>query len=162
MWYFSGPSCHCSQFILINIERKYYLNTMNVIFFFLVLFGGRNQLLKFQWIKRLSGELVSLSSEDFAESREWSMLPFLHIHFVLHYNKLRNFLWQVFTVASNTITQRRRKKNHEAPISLFHHGSRLFDERKKVACWPVVLVVLLLMQYEHSKRHMNRRWWVRP
>ena len=34
MWYLSGSSCHCSQSILINIERKYYLKTMNVIFFF--------------------------------------------------------------------------------------------------------------------------------
>ena len=49
-------------------------------------------------------------------------------------NELTSFFWQVFTVASNTITQRTRKKNnHEAPISFFHHRSRLFDERKKVA-----------------------------
>ena len=49
-------------------------------------------------------------------------------------NELTSFLWQVFTVASNTITQRTRKKtNHEASISFFHPGSCLFDERKKVA-----------------------------
>ena len=50
MWYLSGPSYswHCSQYILINIERKCYLKTMNVIFFFSFreTFGGRNQLLK--------------------------------------------------------------------------------------------------------------------
>ena len=52
------------------------------------------------------------------------------------------------------------KNNHEAPISFFHHDSRLFDERKRVlACG---LGCALLMQYEHSKRHMNRRWWVPP
>ena len=32
-------------------------------------------------------------------------------------------------------------------------------EKKVLACG---LGFALLMQYEHTKRHMNRRWWVRP
>lgn len=35
----------------------------------------------------------------------------------------------------------------------------LTREKKLLACG---LGCALLMQYEHSKRHMNRRWWVRP
>ena len=31
---------------------------------------------------------------------------------------------------------------------------------KRLLAWG--LGCALLMQYEHSKRHMNRRWWVRP
>ena len=64
MWYLSGFCCHRSQFILIYIERKYYLKNYE----FYLLF------------------LVSLSSDDFAESRESStVLWFIHLHFVLHY-----------------------------------------------------------------------------
>ena len=35
----------------------------------------------------------------------------------------------------------------------------LTREKRLLACG---LVWALLMQYEHSKRHMDRTWWVRP
>ena len=35
----------------------------------------------------------------------------------------------------------------------------LMREKRVLACG---LGCALLMQYEHSKRHMNRMWWVRP
>ena len=35
----------------------------------------------------------------------------------------------------------------------------LTKEKRVLACG---LGCALLMQYEHSKRHMNRTWWVRP
>ena len=38
-------------------------------------------------------------------------------------------------------------------------NSYLTREKRMLACG---LGCALLMQYEHSKRHMNRRWWVRP
>ena len=64
MWYLSGFCCHRSQFILIYIERKYYLKNYECHLLF----------------------LASLSSGDFEESRESSaMLSFIHLHFVLYY-----------------------------------------------------------------------------
>ena len=64
MWYLNGFCCHRSQFILIDIERKYCLKNYECHALF----------------------LVSLSSDDFAESRESStVLSFVHLHFVLQY-----------------------------------------------------------------------------
>ena len=76
-------------------------------------------------------------------------------------NELTSFLWQVFTVASNTITQRTRTKTtmrrqFRFLIMAFAYLTR---EKRLLACG---LVCALLMQYEHSKRHMDRTWWVRP
>ena len=74
---------------------------------------------------------------------------------------LTSFLWQVFSVASNTITQRTRIKTttrRQFRFFIMAHAY-LTREKRVLACG---LGCALLMQCEHSKRHMNRTWWVRP
>ena len=76
-------------------------------------------------------------------------------------NELTHFLWQVFTVASNKITQRTRIKTttrRQFRFFIMAHAY-LTKEKRVLACG---LGCALLMQYEHSKRHMNRTWSVRP
>ena len=92
----------------------------------------------------------------------WQVFPW-HVLFA-GVNELISFLWQVFTVASNTITQRTRiKTTTRRQFRFFYHGwmahAYLTREKRVLACG---LGCALLMQYEHSKRHMNRTWWVRP
>ena len=76
-------------------------------------------------------------------------------------NELTSFLWQVFTVASNTTTQQTRKKTTtRRQFRFFIMAHAYLTREKRLLAWG--LGCALLMQYEHSKRHMNRRWWVRP
>ena len=74
-------------------------------------------------------------------------------------NELTSLLWQFFTVDSNTITQRTRKKQPRGANFVFSSWlTRIWREKK--GCWPVVLVVLYLICNMSTRRDMNRRWWV--
>ena len=81
MWYLSGSSCHCSQFILINIERKYYLKTMNVIFF-----GGFSSW-NFRWPKPTVKISVNQKAMNgISESLQWRFRGIQGVkhHIVIH------------------------------------------------------------------------------
>ena len=59
-----------------------------------------------------------------------------------------------YTVDEKTITTTRRQ------FRFFSIGHAYLTREKRLLARGRGCA--LLMQYEHSKRHMNRRWWVRP
>ena len=89
------------------------------------------------------------------------MIMCMNDKFSLTSFSLTSFLGQVFTVASNTMTQRTRIKTatrRQFRFFIMAHAY-LTREKRVLACG---LGCASLVQYEHSKRHMNQTWWVRP
>jgi len=91
---------------------------------------------------------------------KFSLASFSLTSFISWCERINKFsLTSFYYIASNTITQRTRKKTTTRRQFRFFIIAHAYLTREK-RLLALGLGCALLMQHEHSKRHMNWRWWV--